>query len=55
MRTLLAALLLSFTLTAAAEPPPNYPFLSYDKGLKLAQKTGKPIFLDATDTLHMLG
>ena len=45
MRTLLAALLCCFTLAAFANPPPNYPFVSYDKGLKLAQQTNKPIFL----------
>lgn len=45
MRTFLAALLCGFTFAAFADPPPNYPFVSYDKGLKLAQQTGKPIFL----------
>ena len=45
MRTLLAALLCIFTFSAFADPPPNYPFVSYDQGLKLAQKTNKPIFL----------
>ena len=45
MRTLLAALLCSFTYTAFADPPPNYPFISYDQGLKQAKQTNKPIFL----------
>ena len=45
MRTLLASLLCIFTFSAFADPPPNYPFVSYDKGLKLAKETNKPIFL----------
>lgn len=45
MRTLLTAFLLGIAAGAWADPPPNYPFVSYDKGLKLAQETGKPIFL----------
>lgn len=45
MRTLLAALLFSFSLAAFADPPPNYPFVSYDQGPKQARQTNKPIFL----------
>lgn len=46
MRTLIAAtLLFIFTFSAFADPPPNYPFVSYDQGLKLAKQTNKPIFL----------
>lgn len=45
MRSLLFTLLCGLALTAFAEPPPDYPFVAYDQGLKLAQETGKPIFL----------
>jgi thioredoxin-related protein len=45
MKTLLAVILCSLTLSVFADPPPDYPFVSYDKGLQLAQETGKPIFL----------
>lgn len=45
MRTLLAILFAGFVLTSFAEPPADYPFVSYDRGLKLAKETGKPIFL----------
>ncbi len=45
MRTFLAFILVGFALTAFAEPPPDYPFVSYDQGLKQAQETGKPIFV----------
>ncbi len=45
MRNLLAVLLAGFALTAFAEPPPDYPFVSYDKGLKQAKETGKPVFI----------
>lgn len=31
--------------TALADPPPDYPFVSYDAGLKTARASGKPIFL----------
>lgn len=41
--------LFTFLLTAAtwawADPPAGYPFLPYDKGLELAGREGKPIFL----------
>ncbi|HKK05937.1 MAG TPA: thioredoxin fold domain-containing protein [Gammaproteobacteria bacterium] len=30
---------------ALADPPKGYPFVSYDKGLRLARQQGKPIFL----------
>lgn len=45
MRKFLVALLAGFALTAFADPPPDYPFVSYDQGLKQARETGKPIFL----------
>lgn len=45
MRKFLAVLLAGFALTAFADPPPDYPFVSYDQGLKQARETGKPIFL----------
>ncbi len=45
VRSLLAALLFGLSIVAWADPPPDYPFVSYDKGLKLAQESGKPIFL----------
>jgi len=28
-----------------ADPPPNYPFVNFDAGLKAARASGKPIFL----------
>ncbi|MHB8914566.1 MAG: thioredoxin family protein [Thiobacillus sp.] len=45
MRTLLATLLCIFTFSALADPPTNYPFVSYDQGLKFAKQTNKPVFL----------
>lgn len=45
LRTLLTVLLLGIASAVWADPPPDYPFVSYDKGLKLAEETGKPIFL----------
>lgn len=45
MRSFLAAILCSLTFAAFADPPPDYPFVSYDQGLKLARETGKPVFL----------
>lgn len=30
---------------AFADPPPNYPFVSYDEGLRQAARLNKPIFL----------
>ena len=31
--------------TALADPPPGYPFVSFDAGLAAAKTSGKPIFL----------
>ncbi len=31
--------------TVFADPPDNYPFVSYDEGLRLAQKTQKHVFV----------
>lgn len=45
MRPLLVATLAFLALAAFADPPPDYPFVSYDQGLKQAQQSGKPIFL----------
>lgn len=45
MRTLFFAFIFCLPPMAFADPPPDYPFVSYDKGLKIAQETGKPIFL----------
>lgn len=37
---------LAFWATAAwADPPPGYPFVGFDAGLKAARESGKPIFL----------
>ncbi|MEK7815972.1 MAG: thioredoxin fold domain-containing protein [Pseudomonadota bacterium] len=46
-RRWLAAALLAFgvALTAHAEPPENYPFLSYDDGFRQARAQGKRVFL----------
>lgn len=41
---LLAAALL-WTGAALADPPPNYPFVNFDAGLKAARASGKPIFV----------
>lgn len=38
-------LLFLVTVTAHAEPPKGYPFVSYDEGLRQAQAKGKKIFL----------
>ncbi|MEW6133274.1 MAG: DUF255 domain-containing protein [Pseudomonadota bacterium] len=45
LRTPLTAFLLCIAAGAWADPPPDYPFVSYDQGLKMARETGKPIFL----------
>ena len=45
MRAFITSILCSLALTAFADPPPDYPFVSYDQGLKLAQQAGKPIFV----------
>lgn len=34
-----------FAGTAFADPPPKYPFVAYDEGLRIAQTQKKPIFL----------
>lgn len=34
-----------FSTTVMAEPPPNYPFHTYDEGLRLAQAQNKPLFV----------
>ena len=44
IRMLLAASGLWAT-TVLADPPPGYPFVSFDAGLKAARASGKPIFL----------
>ena len=44
MRYLLLLVLLVAEI-AAADPPDNYPFVSYDTGLQQAQQEKKPIFL----------
>lgn len=44
-RVLSAVLLLAVSFGPRADPPDNYPFVSYDEGLKTARQTGKPIFL----------
>jgi thioredoxin-related protein len=31
--------------SALAEPPKDYPFLSFDRGLRLAQEQHKPVFV----------
>ncbi|OGU23216.1 MAG: thioredoxin [Hydrogenophilales bacterium RIFOXYD1_FULL_62_11] len=42
---LLATALLFSAVTAWADPPPGYPFVDYNAGLKAARASGKPIFL----------
>lgn len=42
---LLAIALLFSAVTAWADPPPGYPFVDYNAGLKAARTSGKPIFL----------
>jgi len=44
IRMLLATSLL-WTSVVWADPPPGYPFVSFDAGLKAARASGKPIFL----------
>lgn len=43
--TLLLAATLIWTGSALADPPPDYPFVNFDAGLKAARASGKPIFL----------
>ncbi|HYP69213.1 MAG TPA: DUF255 domain-containing protein [Thiobacillaceae bacterium] len=45
MKRLLALLIIMFPVLAWGDPPEGYPFVSYDRGLKAAQASGKPIFL----------
>lgn len=44
IKVLLAASCL-WTGAVLADPPPGYPFVGYDAGLKAARASGKPIFL----------
>lgn len=44
IRMLLATSLL-WVSVVWADPPPGYPFVSFDAGLKAARASGKPIFL----------
>jgi len=43
-RSILAAILLAAT-AAVADPPPGYPFVAHDAGMKRAQQEAKPILL----------
>lgn len=42
---LIFVLTLALTGAALADPPDNYPFLSYDEGMRQAQVQQKPIFI----------
>ncbi len=44
IKTLMMACCLWAT-AVLADPPPGYPFVNYDSGLKAARASGKPIFL----------
>lgn len=44
-RIVLAAVLCLTAMAAWADPPPGYPFVDYNAGLKAARESGKPIFL----------
>jgi thioredoxin-related protein len=44
IKMLLAASCL-WAAAALADPPPGYPFVGFDAGLKAARESGKPIFL----------
>lgn len=44
IKTLMMACCL-WAAAAQADPPPNYPFVNFDAGLKAARASGKPIFL----------
>lgn len=39
------AVLVLLTLSAWADPPPGYPFVSYDQGMVRAKEEAKPVFL----------
>ncbi|MGD8526806.1 MAG: thioredoxin fold domain-containing protein [Thioalkalispiraceae bacterium] len=45
MRKLILLGVLLFSSNSFADAPPNYPFVSFDKGLKQAQQSNKPVFL----------
>lgn len=45
MRTILISLLFLLAGNGYADPPKNYPFVSFDEGLKQAQQSNKMIFL----------
>jgi thioredoxin-related protein len=45
MKHVLALSIILFPLLAWGDPPQDYPFVTYDQGLKAAQASGKPIFL----------
>ena len=44
IKTLMAVCCL-WASAALADPPPGYPFVNFDTGLKAARASGKPIFL----------
>jgi thioredoxin-related protein len=44
-KSFLAFAVFLFTLTAYADPPENYPFLSYDKAMAEAARTKRPVFV----------
>lgn len=44
-RSLLAAILFVLAAAAVADPPPGYPFVAHDAGMKRAQLEAKPILL----------
>ncbi|MBU1665443.1 MAG: thioredoxin family protein [Gammaproteobacteria bacterium] len=44
-RSLLAAMLLVLASVAVADPPPGYPFVAHDAGMKQAREEAKPILL----------
>ena len=44
-RTFLAILLAFLCLPALADPPPGYPFVDHDTGMRLARAESKPILL----------
>jgi thioredoxin-related protein len=45
MRLLLSAILLFSASIALADPPPGYPFVDHDSGMRRAQREAKPILL----------